>query len=105
MKSIYKIIAAVFVLWLSWQALPTIKKSLNYSFVHPNNGFYDIIYKGNSLLSVNQSGCVLVYFEGNEFPTKSFNCELQISKDFEHIKLINNEKEEIWENGQLFKDE
>lgn len=105
MKSIYKIVAAVFVLWLSWQALPIVKKSLNYSFVYPNNGFYDIIYKGKTLVSVNQSGCPLIYFEGKEFPSKSFGCEIQISKDFEYIKFINGEYQEIWENGEIFKDQ
>lgn len=105
MKNIYKIVAAVFVILLFWQSLPFIKKSLNYSLVHPNNGFYDIIYKGNTLLSVNQKDCVLVYFDGNQFPSRSFDCEIQISEDFEHIKLIYGENQDIWENGIIFKDQ
>lgn len=105
MKKISKIILVVFVLIACWQLVPVVKKSLNYSFIYPNNGFYDVIYKGTTIVSVNQKGCVLVNFDGNEFPSKSFECEIQISKDFNHIKLITGENEDIWENGVLFKDQ
>ena len=101
----YFVFMAIILILVGWFLFPTIKKALNYSFIHPNNGFYDIVYKGDILVSVNQKNCVLVVFEGNEFPSSSFKCEIQVSKDLEHIKLIIDDKVDIWENGNLFKDQ
>ena len=82
--------------------IPTLKKGLGLSFVNTNDKhFNEIVYKGDTVVLVNKQ-CVLVHFKGDEFPTNNnFNCTVEISDDFKHIRLKQGENQTtIWENGK-----
>lgn len=100
---IFNIIIIVLALLLILSQNTTIKETLGMSFINPDKNVYEVIYKGKHIAAISQRGCAITYFDGKDYPKPIFNTELQISKDYEHIRHLEGESEDVWENGILVK--
>lgn len=100
---IFNIIIIVLALLFILSQNTTIKETLGMSFINPDKNVYEVIYKGKHIAAISQRGCAITYFDGKDYPKPIFNTELQISKDYEHIRHLEGESEDVWENGILVK--